>query len=77
MVKEVLKGVKYVSNENSPKGIPNKVVDLLVTNILRKNGVNIEQAKNKLSEEDKQALKEMVEDLKAQVDEFVKQNSKK
>lgn len=66
-----------MSNENSSKGISNKVVDLLVTNILRKNGVNIEQAKSKLTEEEKKAIKEMVEDLKAQVDEFVKENTKK
>ncbi|WP_237658351.1 spore coat protein [Ureibacillus xyleni] len=76
MIKEGLKGVKNVSNENSPKGISYKVVDVLVSNVLQRNGVNIEKAKNKLSDAEKQALKEMVEDLKSQVDEFVKQNTK-
>lgn len=55
------------------KAIPNKVVDLLVSDVLRKNGVNLESAKSKLSDEQKQAIKELVEELSAQVDAFVKQ----
>lgn len=55
------------------KAIPNKVVDLLVSDVLRKNGVNLENAKSKLSDEQKQAIKELVEELSAQVDAFVKQ----
>lgn len=60
-----------------PNAIPNKVVDLLVSEVLRKNGVNLENTKSKLTEEQKQSLKELVEDLKAQVDTFVNQPTTK
>ncbi|HWK21467.1 MAG TPA: spore coat protein [Ureibacillus sp.] len=56
-----------------PKAIPNKVVDLLVSEVFRKNNVNVENAKTKLSEDQKQAIKDLVEELKSQVDTFVKQ----
>lgn len=58
-----------------PKGIPNKVIDLLVSDTLRKNGINLENAKEKLSGEQKQILKELVEDLTRQVDSFVNQTT--
>ena len=54
-----------------PKPIPNTVVDLLVSDVLQKNGVNLENAKNKLSDEQKKALKKLVEELSEQVDSFV------
>lgn len=60
-----------------PNAIPNKVVDLLVSEVLRKNGVNLENTKSKLTEEQKQSLKELVEDLKTQVDTFINQPSTK
>nr|WP_232337065.1 spore coat protein [Lysinibacillus timonensis] len=59
----------------NPNGIPNKAVDLLVSEILRKNGVNVDQAKRKISDEQKMALKELVEELSMQVDAFVNQSS--
>ncbi|MEK9199682.1 spore coat protein [Ureibacillus sp. 179-F W5.1 NHS] len=60
-----------------PNAIPNKVVDLLVSEVLRKNGVNLENTKSKLTDEQKQSLKELVEDLKSQVDGFVNQSTTK
>lgn len=60
-----------------PNAIPNKVVDILVSEVLRKNGVNLENTKSKLTEEQKQSLKELVEDLKSQVDTFVNQPTTK
>ena len=56
-----------------PKEIPNKVIDLLVSDTLRRNGINLENVKGNLSDEQKQALKELVEDLTKQVDAFVDQ----
>lgn len=53
--------------------IPNKVIDLIVSNTLSKNGVNLEDVKGKLSAEQKQLLKELVEELTIQVDQFIDQ----
>lgn len=65
------------NSPEKPNGIPNAVVDLLVSEVLRKNGVNLEQTKNKLTDEQKQSIKQLVEDLQSQVDSFVKQSPKK
>lgn len=59
------------------EAIPNKVVDLLVSEVFRKNNVNIENAKTKLSDEQKRAIRELVDELKSQVDTFVKESSSK
>lgn len=56
-----------------PEIISNKVVDLLVSNAFRKNGIDVESLKGKLLDEQKQAIKELVEELTQQVDAFVKQ----
>ncbi|KMY54240.1 spore coat protein [Bacillus sp. FJAT-27231] len=61
------------SSQNS-NGIPNKIIDLLVSDIFQKNDINIEEAKKKLSKEQKQLLKELVEDLSHQVDTFMDQS---
>ncbi|RUL48257.1 spore coat protein [Lysinibacillus antri] len=61
----------------SPKVISNKVIDLLVSDVLQKNGVNLEDVKKKLSDDQKELLRAVVEDLTAQVDEFVKKSPKK
>ena len=53
--------------------IPNKVIDLLVSDTLRKNGVNLDEVKGKITPEQKQLLKELVEELTLQVEQFVDQ----
>ncbi|MFC5591191.1 spore coat protein [Sporosarcina soli] len=53
--------------------IPDKVIDLIVSNTLSKNGVDLEEVKGKLTAEQKQLLKELVEELTLQVDQFVDQ----
>lgn len=53
--------------------IPNKVIDLIVSDTLRKNGVDLDDVKGKLSTEQKQLLKELVEELTLQVDQFIDQ----
>ena len=58
-------------------GTPNKVVDLLVSEIFRKNGVNINNVKKNVTDEQKTAIKELVEELKMQVDAFVRSNDDK
>lgn len=56
-----------------PETISNKVVDLLVNNAFRKNGVDIDSVKGKLLDEQKQEIKDLVEELTQQVEAFVKQ----
>ena len=61
---------------DSPKktnAIPNKVIELIVSNTLSKNGVDLNDVKEKLSDEQKRLLKELVEELSLQVDQFVDQ----
>lgn len=57
--------------------IPNKVIDLIVSDTLRKNGVDLDDVKGKLSTEQKQLLKELVEELTLQVDQFIDPTSEK
>lgn len=59
----------------TPKAFPSKVVDLLVSEVFRKNNVNIESTKSKLTDEQKQAIRDLVEELKTQVDTFVNETS--
>jgi len=64
-------GVKYVNDlPEKSSAIPNKVIDLLVDDTLRRNGIDLENIKGKLSDQQKQTLKEIVEDLTKQVDAF-------
>lgn len=60
---------------NGSNGIPNIAVDLLVSEVFRKNGVNLNKAKSNLTDEQKTAIKDLVEELKMQVDSFVKQST--
>ena len=58
-----------MNSSNQPQ-ISNKVVETLVQSILTKNGVKLEEVKKNISVEQRQMIKEMVEDLKRQVEEF-------
>lgn len=60
-----------------PEKISNKVVDLLVNNAFRKNGVDIESVKGNLLDEQKQEIKELLEELTQQVEAFVQQKPNK
>jgi spore coat protein W len=59
-----------------PNALPSKVVDLLVSDILKKNGINPKEAKRNLSKDEKKAIKELVDDLSKQVETFVAQQQK-
>ncbi|MFJ7826377.1 spore coat protein [Psychrobacillus sp. NPDC096623] len=58
-----------------PNAISNKVIDLLVDDTLRRNGIDPDNIKKKLSDQQKQQLKELVEDLTTQVNKFNNQSS--
>ncbi len=51
--------------------LSNKVIDLLVSDIFRKNNINVNEAKRNISDEQKKMLRELVQDLSKQVDQFV------
>lgn len=54
-----------------PNTIPNSLIDLFVTDLLQKNGISKRDVKEKLTDEKKQAIKALVEDLSKQVDSFI------
>ncbi|MDP4162634.1 MAG: spore coat protein [Bacillota bacterium] len=51
--------------------IPNQLVDLLVSDIFQKNGIKPETVQGKVSDEQKQMLKELLQNLTQQVEAFV------
>ncbi|CEI82468.1 hypothetical protein J18TS1_29580 [Oceanobacillus oncorhynchi subsp. incaldanensis] len=59
-----------MSESSKDPMMSNKVVEVMVDSIFRKNGIKPEEVKNNLSEKQREMLKEMVTDLKAQVEEF-------
>jgi spore coat protein W len=59
-------------SDQNQNPIPQQVIDLLVSDLFQKNGINIEAAKAKLSDEQKQMIKDLVTNLSNQVDSFVK-----
>ena len=59
-----------MSESSKDPMMSNKVVEVMVDSIFRKNGIKPEEVKNNLSEKQREMLKDMVTDLKAQVEEF-------
>ncbi|QKY71114.1 spore coat protein [Lentibacillus sp. CBA3610] len=57
-------------NTSKHNAIPEKVVKVMIDDIFRKNNVNPEEVKNNVSNEQRQMLKDMVEDLREQVEQF-------
>lgn len=67
-----MNGVIPVSNSSQNPNLSNKVIDVLVRDIFQKNNINIEKAKRNISDEQKEMLRELVQDLSQQVDSFLK-----
>ncbi|MCF3943120.1 spore coat protein [Oceanobacillus alkalisoli] len=63
-------------SDSKQQPLNNKVVEVMVKTILRKNGVQPDEVKNNIPEEQKQMIKEMVEDLKKQVEDFQQNQAK-
>lgn len=59
---------------NNQNPIPNRLIDLFVSDILQKNGISKNEVKDKLTDDKKRAIKELVEDLSKQVDSFINTN---
>jgi len=71
-------GVNKLSNlPEKPNNISNKVIDLLVDDTLRRNGIDPDNIKGKLTDQQKKQLKDLVEDLTQQVKTFTDQPTEK
>ena len=64
-------------SEQNSNFLPEKVVEIIVQQVLKRNTVHPEEVKKNISEDQKQMLREMVQDLKKQVQEFNKGNKNK
>lgn len=53
------------------KQLPDQIVELVVGDILKKNGIDLDKAKRNISEEQKQMMRELVKDLTQRVNNFV------
>lgn len=67
-----MNGVISMSDSSQNPNLSNKVIDLLVKDIFQKNNINIEKAKNNISDGQKEMLRDLVQDLSQQVDGFLK-----
>lgn len=63
-----------MSDSSKKHPVPNKVVEVLVDSIFRKNGIKPGELKTNVSDEQKKMIKEMVEDLQLQVEQFDQNN---
>ncbi|MBY7142201.1 spore coat protein [Virgibacillus sp. NKC19-3] len=59
-------------DSSKQQAVPDQVIQLMIQDILRKNGVQPEEVKRNIPDEQKQALRKMVEDLQKQVEQFNK-----
>lgn len=57
--------------------LSSQFMDIFINDLLTKNNVNIGEAKKKLTNEQRESLKETVEHLKAEVDDFLESSGKK
>ncbi|WP_235793326.1 spore coat protein [Virgibacillus salidurans] len=62
--------MNMADDSSKQQAVPDQVIQLMIQDILRKNNVKPEEVKKNISDEQKQALRTMVEDLKKQVDQF-------
>ncbi|MFZ3587686.1 spore coat protein [Bacillus sp. DJP31] len=62
--------------QKNPAIFSKSIVDLMISDIFSRHGVNQEEKKS-LSDEQKQLLKSLVEDLSSQVEQFVDETKQK
>lgn len=67
-----MNGVISMSDSSQNPNLSNKVIDLMVKDIFQKNNINVEKAKSNISDDQKEMLRELVQDLSQQVDSFLK-----
>lgn len=65
-----------MSESSKQPPLNEKLVEVMVQTIMRKNGVKPDEVKNNIPEEQKKMIREMVEDLKKQVADFQQNQAK-
>lgn len=65
-----------MSDSSKPHPINDKVIEIMVQSVFRKNGIEPNEVKKNIPEEQKQMLREMVEELKKQVEDFQEKQKK-
>ncbi|WP_235915248.1 hypothetical protein [Priestia megaterium] len=66
------------NSNQKPGGTPNKLMELMMLNVFQKHGITSESVKEKLSEEQKKLILDLLEELKLHTDALVsKTNSQK
>jgi spore coat protein W len=65
-----------LSDSSKPHPINDKVIEIMVQSVFRKNGIEPNEVKKNIPEEQKQMLREMVEELKKQVEDFQEKQKK-
>jgi spore coat protein W len=63
----IMKGAGNLNNSNQKPGeTPNKLMELMMLNILQKHGITKESVKGQVTEEQKQLILDLLEELKQQ-----------
>lgn len=65
------------SNKKELYNLSGQFMDLFISDILAKNKVDVNEAKARISDEQREKLKETVENLKTEVEDFLDSNGKK
>lgn len=72
----IRKGAGDLNNSNQKPGeSPNRLMELMMLNVLQKHGITTESVKGKLSEDQKKLILDLLEELKHQADTLVSKNT--
>lgn len=69
--------MKKNSRKKELYNLSGQFMDLFISDILTKNKVNVSEAKEKITDEQRKKIKETVENLKSEVEDYLDSNSKK
>lgn len=72
----IMKGVSNLDNSNQkPVEKSNRLMELMILNVLQKHGITPESVKEKLTEDQKKLFLDMLEELKQQTDTLLSKNT--
>lgn len=72
----IMKGASNLDNSNQkPGAAPNRLMELMMQGVLQKHGITRESVNERLSEEQKKLIVDLLEELKHQADALVSKNT--
>ncbi|MGG3124622.1 hypothetical protein ABEP18_28960 [Priestia megaterium] len=72
----IMKGANNLDNSNQkPVEKSNRLMELMILNVLQKHGITSESVKEKLTEDQKKLFLDMLEELKQQTDILLSKNT--